>query len=281
MEMRAAPRGVYLLGDWHPSGTRLYFPALIAAKTPVALLVLLLVGLALPAARALWRREAAWLLVPVAWLGIAVLSKQNIGYRHITPALPLFWWLAAAAVVGLGRAMANLRWLGPVLVLLIAAETSGAHPHYLAFANGLVGGAEEGPEVVVDAAQDWGQALPSLAAWVAAHPPPRGRLDLAYFGNTLPEVWLQPALAGATLVRRPCGVLSRPPSRGSPRAGCGAPADVLAISTTCLFGGAGVKGDDGKPDLTARGDCWARLREREPDFVVGGAIYVFVGVGGR
>ncbi len=266
---RSAPRGVYLLGTWWPQGTRWYLPALLLVKTPVALLVLALVGAVWRVPRALWRSDRGWVALLVGYLMLAIAAKQNLGHRHLTPFLPVLWWLAAAAWVALWHHGARrLRWLASALALAFVAESVAIHPHYLAFANGCFGGADAIPPAVVDAGADWGQALPTLQHYLAIHPPPTGRVDLAYFGNADPARYV-----GQT-VWRSCGTLGRPPAPNQARAAIGDHADVLAVSATCIYGGAGVL-EGRAADYTRRDDAWSYLRGVEPDAVLGGSLLVF------
>ena len=263
---RTVARGVYLAGSWWPDGTRLYFPLLLLAKTPVALLALGAIGAAWRPARALWREDGGWLALLLGYLALAVAAKQNLGHRHLTPFLPVLWWLAAAALAALWRAAGRLRWTAPALATLLAGEVLAAHPDYLPFTNGCFGGPDAVPPVVVDAAADWGQALPALHGYLQAHP--AQRVDLAYFGNADPQRYV-----GET-VWRSCGALGRPAARGQARASVGDPAELLAVSATCIYGGAGVR-DGQSADLRRRDDAWAYLRGVEPTTVIGGALYVF------
>ena len=265
---RSLPRGVWLLGTWHTTPTSLYFPVLLAAKTPIALLVLSLCALALPPVRArVWQARPLF-VVPMFYLAAAIATRQNLGIRQMTPVLACFWLIAALAAAELTQRGRAGRWLAGALALALALEVLPAHPHELAFTNGLFGGLDGAHRVAVDAATDWGQELPALHDYLQQHPAPPGRVDLAYYGNADPEPYV-----GKT-VWRPCGFLGHPAPAGVARAGCDDPAEVLAVSATCREGAAGrVKGRRWNP--TERDDCYAWLREREPDAVLGGAILVF------
>lgn len=265
---RSGLRGAYLLGTWWPHGTRWYLPLLLVAKSPLALLALALVGFVWRPSRERWRGDRGWLALLLGYFALAVLTKQNLGHRHLTPFLPVLWWLATAALLALWRQASRVRWTTPALLALLAADSLVAHPHYLAFANGLFGGGDAIPPIVVDAGADWGQTLPALRDYVAAHPPRSGRVDLAYFGNADPQRYLGPT------VWRPCGVLGRPPASSQTHAAAGEPADLLAVSATCIYGGAGVR-EGGEIDLTRRDDAWSYLRGVEPAVILGGSILVF------
>ncbi len=263
---RTADSGVYLLGTWWPHGTRAYFPLLLLAKTPVALLASAMVGALWPIARTRWHEERGAVALLVAYLALAIATKQNLGHRHLTPFLPVLWWLATAALLTIWQELVRLRWIAPVLGVLLAIEALAVHPHYLAFANGAFGGTDAVPPVVVNAGADWGQALPALHDYLVAHP--SQRVDLAYFGNADPRRYV-----GET-VWRACGVLGRPRAKGQPTASVTDPAELLAVSATCLYGGAGMR-DGTTLDLTRRDDAWAYLRGKEPDAIIGGSIFVF------
>jgi len=66
------------------------------------------------------------------------------------------------------------------IAVQLASHVSIA-PDYLAYFNGLSGGAGTGYRKLVDSNLDWGQDLPRLADWLAA----RGtnRVALAYYGT--------------------------------------------------------------------------------------------------
>lgn len=258
--VRALPRGTFLLGGFHPEGSRAYLPVLLAAKTPLALVLAAILGLLLPEGRSMLRAHRPFLGVLLVFLVVAVASNVNLGHRHLTPFLPFLWLSGAAGLVALVRSVRRGGWLAGMLGILLAAEGGLAHPHYLAFTNGAFGGVQGAHRVAVDSASDWGQDLPLLARYLRDHPPDSGPVHLAYFGTA------DPAAYGIHSVWLPCRPLGRPRPRGAPAASCGTPAEVMAVSATCLQGAAGG---------TTRDDCYAGLRHREPDAVLGGSILVF------
>ena len=275
---RSHGAGAYLLGTWYQHGTRLYLPLLLVAKSPLTQLTLAACGLLgllrRGELRTRLRPETPWLALLLGYLLLASASRQNLGQRHLAPGLPVLWWLGAQAWLRLRAWAPPGRWVSPALALGLAVESAMAHPHYLAWNNALFGGTAGAPAVAVDAAADWGQALPTLARYLAAEPSPSGRVDLAYFGNADPQRFVGPVVA------RPCGLLAFHPPRERPSAGCAAPADLLVVSATCVHGGTGVI-RDGRLRLDERDPCWARLRERRPDAVLAGSLLVFRGEGGH
>ncbi|HEX5215381.1 MAG TPA: tetratricopeptide repeat protein [Vicinamibacterales bacterium] len=180
----------FLSGQISQTGSFLYFPVAFVLKTPLALLALFAIGLTLLLVRR-WRTrdlaEAAWLLVPIAVVfGVAVLSRVNLGLRHVLPIYPFVLIVAATAVPWL----LQLRRAGRVVLAMVtvfwAVQFGVAYPHTLAFFNPIVG-AEEAGTYLTDSNLDWGQDLKPLKVWMDE----RGvsRINLAYFGTADPDYY--------------------------------------------------------------------------------------------
>jgi hypothetical protein len=182
-------RKAFLNGEYRSTGWVQFFPYTTAVKTPLALFGL--IGLAGIYSLRRRRRAAEWRERLYAWSPLLALfavywafsltSGLNIGHRHIIPVYPVLFVMAAGAAGWVGR---PLRWAGAaaaVLVAWFAAESVWIRPHYLAYFNELVG-PREAWHHVVDSSLDWGQDLPSLRAWLDAHPP-EGPVFISYFGS--------------------------------------------------------------------------------------------------
>ena len=183
-------RESFLMGEYAQSGRASYFPIAFAIKTPVAIMLLLIAALvAFVRHRAPPLRDSV-LLVGVLTFGViyaltAVFSNINIGHRHILPLYPLLFILSGAAVGWL--TVRPMRWvLGAALAWLIAANL-WIYPHYLSYFNELVGGPSRGHLWLADSNIDWGQDLKRLAEYVRSRPDER--VQLAYFGSGVPEVY--------------------------------------------------------------------------------------------
>jgi len=204
----------YLLGKASDHGRWYYFPVVFAVKTPTAvlLLVVLCVLLVVPllfrwsplgVLRELRRLPLEWfvLFVPMsACFAVAMMSKINIGVRHILPVYPFLFILVAAIVL-----RSRWGWLRrglPVVLCAVAlletAESAMVYPHYLAFFNSVSGGPGNGSTYLVDSNLDWGQDLRRLRDWRQAHGNPPlclayfGSADRAYYGlpaKELPPTW--------------------------------------------------------------------------------------------
>lgn len=180
-----------------------FYPVAFLVKTSLPLLVLAAVG---GAALARLLDEACFLL-PAPLLFVAVMSSPHcVGMRFLVPALPAVVLLAARGTAWLSaRGRAGLA-VAVVLVLAQAAFTVGAAPHHLAYFNTLVGGAEGGRRLLSDSNLDWGQDLPSLAAWLES----RGvrEASIGYFGRAIPAAY---GIQDAGWVDTPAGRLPRAP----------------------------------------------------------------------
>jgi hypothetical protein len=155
----------YLLGQRSQNGFWLFYPAVLAVKTPLAFLFLLGVG-----AVAVCRRNSAYRLgwLPLAYaagiLGAAVFSHINIGVRHILPVYTGFALAAGAGAVHLWRMAPQRPWGRYALaaaMVWFGATSLAAHPDYLPYFNELAGANPE--NILVDSDLDWGQDYKRLA----------------------------------------------------------------------------------------------------------------------
>jgi Dolichyl-phosphate-mannose-protein mannosyltransferase len=177
-----AGQPAFFLGEYSSDGWWSYFVVAFLIKTPVASLLLIVASLLLfRAGRPLTRRDALWLLLPVA-IVFAVTSRGrfSVGLRYILVVYP-FLFVTASRLATVG---ANALARAVVLVLAVGASALSSlrvAPHQLAYFNELVGGPNEGYRYLSDSNLDWGQDLKGLAAYVQAQQLPI--IYLSYFGN--------------------------------------------------------------------------------------------------
>ena len=152
----------FLLGEYSTTGWWSYFPIAFAVKSPLALLAMVAVGLAV-AARS--RAFAVWLLLPIAlFSGLAISSSVDIGIRHLLPAYP---FLFVVAGLGLARVAAVSRIAAAAIVAVQLGELALMAPHGLAYFNPLAGGSARGERILVDSNHDWGQHDGALRDYLA------------------------------------------------------------------------------------------------------------------
>jgi hypothetical protein len=239
-------------------GSWLYFPIAFLLKTPLATLALLALtmlavamkisGVPLAAGRRNRSLPLLWLGIPPAVYFIASLgSPIDIGLRHILPIYPFLYMLIGAALFPQGEADGPERPMQTAalaLAALLAVESAGIYPHYLAFFNTAAGGPAHGARYLVDSNLDWGQDLLHLKEWVSAHG--ATPLCLGYFGEA------DPAYYGISY--RPLGPVRD--EQEEQRLDC-----VVAISAQHLFAAT-----DGR---------FRRLQRMEPVARIGYSIFIF------
>ncbi len=182
-------RLTFMLGKYSPTGWWYYFIVTFVLKTPLALLLLLLLtplGL-----RSLWRRDRVGVLclvVPaLVYFGIACASRLNIGHRHILPIYPFLFVMAGSLVPWARRQRAHVRGSLAVLATWYVLSSVAVFPHYLAYFNELAGGPGNGYKYLVDSNLDWGQDLKGLKRYMDEHG--IERVWLSYFGTASPDYY--------------------------------------------------------------------------------------------
>lgn len=177
----------YLLGHWSQSGWWYFFPVVLAVKSPLGLLALATCGWWAVFRR--WREKAwkqSWQPVltaafPLTILLVCMLSRIDLGVRHILPVYPL---LAIAGGQGVTALLRHSRYAAVAAALLAAwviGDSVRAHPDYLAHFNEFAGSHPEA--ILCESDLDWGQDLDRLSRRLKE----RGvqEVSIAYFGTAL------------------------------------------------------------------------------------------------
>jgi hypothetical protein len=149
----------YLLGQVGSRGWWYYFAVVLAVKTPIAFLLLAILGVYCCCKRPFEVRYLLPLALSIGVLIPAMTSHVNIGVRHI---LPIYIGLSIATAIAIVE-LAERKWGGAAAMLLVAwLAITGVihHPDYLAYFNEFVG---EPDKVLVDSDYDWGQDTKRLA----------------------------------------------------------------------------------------------------------------------
>ena len=135
----------------------------VLRKIPIPFLILVLFGVS----RA--RRFAA---IAAGIIGIASFMGMGPLVRYVLPAIP---FLALVAAAGVRK---------KILVFFLLWQIVGTiwqYPHFISYANELVGPRERRYEVLADSNLDWGQALPDVMRW--AKQEGIGTMQFSYFGR--------------------------------------------------------------------------------------------------
>jgi 4-amino-4-deoxy-L-arabinose transferase-like glycosyltransferase len=247
----------FLLGQFSNTGWWYYFPVTFALKTTLAFLGVAVAGLLWGLWRLLVRREGnlLFLLVPVAaYTAVSLATGINIGIRHFLPVYPFLFILAALL---LDRLLRISRWLGILVVLLVAAmgiEAVRAFPDYVSYVNQLRRG-RPGWELLSDSNVEWGDDVKAVAAYLHA----RGETRLS---GATSAGWLTFRFFDMEYFDM-C-----PPRHKSP-----IQTNYVAIGASFLNGST-VPGSAELPE-TERENFFAAYRERKPEAVFGNSIYLY------
>jgi len=197
----AEERWTYFLGTVRRGGSWTYFPVAGLIKNPIPLIVLGVWGLT-----SYVRRERQRTLSPIVWIfpilyvGTAIASGVNIGYRHMLPLHPFIYLLIAQ--LPLGKPV--VRSVCGFLVVWLASESLITAPYYLSYFSPIVGGSEQGWRYLADSNTDWGQGYRSLRSYQVAdrdsptigYSGPEGYIGLSTYDvryEALPPVHSNPA----------------------------------------------------------------------------------------
>lgn len=176
----------YLLGKLSYSGFLSYFPVAVLVKTATGTLLLFAAAILLffcNRKRAFpVRFTLPWALSipPLLYFAVAMLSRVDIGIRHIILIYPFFYVLAGWAF----DRYSNRKFVPAsiaIALLLNLAEFIRIYPHPIAFFNALSGGPNAGPHYLLDSNIDWGQGLIDLHNHLASRP--HSCVALSYFGR--------------------------------------------------------------------------------------------------
>jgi len=199
----------FFLGEVNNQSFKWYFPVSYLLKTPLSLLMLLMLAIVLSANALLKRKIKTWwatfkkflikrpevvifFMFTLYYTGISISGNLNLGIRHLFPVLPLIYILVAYKTdsffdsfkTNTGHKIAV--GVFGVLVFWFAASSLSIFPNYLSYFNEIIGGGRNGYKYFTDSNIDWGQDLKRLAVWTDNHPEV-DRLRLDYFGGGEPR----------------------------------------------------------------------------------------------
>ena len=208
----------FLLGSYSTQGWWYYFPIAFLLKTPIPLLIYILVAFLFLS----FRKDKAeyFLLVPVGIIiSLALLGHINIGIRHILPIYPFLIVLASSiATVQFTRPRFFFTCFGG-LALWYLFSTLSIFPSYLAYFNEFVG-PQRGYRALVDSNLDWGQDLKRLKQFMDKER--ITQIYLSYFGTANPCYY---GIRFKYLPGSPSGCGEKPNNQ---------PTDFIAVSATNL-----------------------------------------------
>ncbi len=257
-----------LLGRYSARGWWYYFPVAFALKTSLPFLLLALAALGWALWRLVARRDVRLLalLAPLAlYAALAMRGQINIGVRHFLPAFPFLFILGGAALdrllrlprPGVPRAAAvatvalALCWMG--------GEAARAYPDYIPYMNQLhLAGQRPRWWYLSDSNVEWGDDVGALARYLRARDETAVRAALLGGWATLEQYGVE----YLDVLALPPGPL--PETR------------YLAVGASFLNGSTVPGATAGDAAFQqARRDFFADYRDRAPEAVFGGTIYLY------
>jgi hypothetical protein len=183
MQSYGALRQSYLRGEQSLTGFRSYFVQAFLFKTPIPTIIAIVCALFV-AFRT--RRREPFLLIPAAlYFLIAISSHVDLGIRHLLPVYP-FLYILSGILAGRFFIAAAAAALSCLVVFAPFDPMWGRHISYF---NELAGGPTRGWKILSDSNIDWGQDLPRLHDWLAAHGAADKTINLVYFGTADPHYY--------------------------------------------------------------------------------------------
>ncbi|MFH1644918.1 MAG: hypothetical protein ABIB11_00695, partial [Candidatus Omnitrophota bacterium] len=173
----------YLLGSWSSKANPLYFLITFALKTPLPVILLLVLGIIRSFKKKLSINEY-FLIIPVfVYFLIALNSNLQIGIRHLLPIYPLCFIISARSIDFFKYKL--LKVVIIVSCVWLVLGTFIIWPNFLSYFNEAAGGPNNGWRYLRDSNIDWGQDLPSLSGYLKKNG--ADEVVLAYFGEDSPE----------------------------------------------------------------------------------------------
>ncbi len=173
----------YLFGRFSPHGWKSYYLIALLYKTPLPLLL----GLLLAPFFMRYRDGESFLWLPLlAILAVfSFASRVDYGVRYILPVMPLAAIYVSRLVPALAGRSRALRIAAAALLALYPVSVLAATPDTLSYFNLLAGG--HGDRILLETNYDWGQGLKRVkAAMDERHIP---EIGLAYFGHVDPAIY--------------------------------------------------------------------------------------------
>jgi len=220
---------------------RLFFIKSFLTKTPIALLIFVLIFL-ISVVLSKDRVDELFLILPFLFFhALFLFMTKQLGYRYVIFTIP-FIFVGVSKVVKLNFSRKNIGKLVLAgLCLWYLVSSVSIYPHYLSYFNEFVG-PENGYKHFVNSNVDWGQDLLLLVDYLESNG--IEEVKLSYYGFPVTGNYPLPDYYDFSYQELGCG-----PTDG-----------IIAISATNLW---------------SSESCYGWLTEREPDERIGYSILVY------
>jgi len=203
LQRAAGGNTTFFLGEVSAAGWKNYFPVVYSIKEPLTFHIFTIIALlyiAWQIKKPFWtnplQRAKDWIknhfpeFAMLTFIGIywatSLNSNLNIGIRHLLPVFPLTFVLVSIAITHLLKSLKPgvkpyIYIVFGILILWQAISVLSIYPHFLAYANEIVGGPDNLYIYTVDSNLDWGQDLKRLKKFVEENNIEKIYVD--YFGG--------------------------------------------------------------------------------------------------
>jgi len=178
----------FFMGKWSSKGFKLYFIVAFLIKTPLPVLIFLVLFLLdVLRTKKITFAEFSFILIIIVTFVSGSLSNLQIGLRHILIVYPFIFILCARGINNIikfrNSVLIKVFFIG-IGVWYIYSSVSIV-PHSLSYFNEIIGGPKNGYKFLRDSNIDWGQDLPSLSKVLRKMKVKK--VKLLYFGEDLPQ----------------------------------------------------------------------------------------------
>jgi len=157
----------FLLGMTSNQGWWYYFPVLFFAKTPIFTLAIFATSIYYFVLSKKRKLEPTYFAIAaVLILAIAMISRADLGLRHIFPIYPLLFVISGGLYTIKDKWIKVITWIALIGLLFEFWLTS---PHFLSYYNEFAGGTSNGYNIAVDSNYDWGQDLKRVKSYIDSH----------------------------------------------------------------------------------------------------------------
>ncbi len=179
-----AGHGHYFFGKTEKRGNWAFFPAALAVKTPVLILLLDILGICACLSEYLKCGSSRCfepIVIALAMLLCVLPFPVNIGVRHV---LPIYPFLAVIAAKGF-MCLLHYKWfhvrycISLSIICYLVLDSLMVHPHYISYFNEI--GRLYSKPILIDSDLDWGQGIIELKRACEKHN--IRALRLFYFGT--------------------------------------------------------------------------------------------------
>jgi hypothetical protein len=177
-----AGRSSFFWGHHSIKGSLSYFPFVFAVKTPLPLLIGLIITLIAVLVKKISIPPTIW-APPLLFFLMACFSKVQIGHRHLLAVYP---FLFVTVGIGVASIISKQWWIVIPLAAWMGISMWVIRPNFLAYFNELVGGSSHGYKYLTDSNVDWGQGLKMLGRELSDNDRSNG-IFLSYFGVADPH----------------------------------------------------------------------------------------------